>query len=362
MKTNVLKACPALLPALAAALLAVSCNLSVSEEKCGGTIAVHFCETDDLLTKSEPFRLDTNSFILNVSDSKGAVIYSGSFGAAPSRIMVSEGTYTVSIVSGEFTTPLFDAPQYGDTRVVAVKSGEDCSVILECAQLNSGVRLKIDPAFLTVFPDAVMYLKSPDGKLMYGYAEKRVAYFKPGKVSLVMNRSGAETTVCSRTLESRQILTLNVEVSGGGTGLDAGIHVKVDTSRLWTSENVLIGGGGSDRGDDISNAYSVSQAKNHIGAVDVWVYGYIVGGDLSSSKCSFNAPFNSRTNLVIAEKSSCTDKEDCLSVQLPQGILRDALNLVDHPDNIGRVVKLKGDIVQAYYGIPGIQSISEYSF
>ena len=96
------------------------------------------------------------------------------------------------------------------------------------------------------------------------------------------------------------------------------------------------------------------------GAVDVWVYGYIVGGDLSSSRCSFDGPFSSRTNIVLASKSSCRDKQSCLSVQLAKGDVRDALNLVDHPENLGRKIYLKGDIVASYYGIEGLQGVSEY--
>ena len=50
-----------------------------------------------------------------------------------------------------------------------------------------------------------------------------------------------------------------------------------------------------------------------------------------------------------------------MSVQLSSGAIRDALNLVDNPGLLGTQVWIKGDIVAAYYGIPGIQSISEYS-
>ena len=96
-----------------------------------------------------------------------------------------------------------------------------------------------------------------------------------------------------------------------------------------------------------------------MGEKDVWVYGYIVGGDLSSSKCSFDGPFSSRTNLVIASKSTFRDKMPCISVQLQKGDFRDMLNLVDHEDNLGRQVFLKGDIVESYFGITGIQNLSD---
>ena len=40
--------------------------------------------------------------------------------------------------------------------------------------------------------------------------------------------------------------------------------------------------------------------------------------------------------------------------------MRDALNLVDNPDMEGRKVKLKGDLVAAYYGMPGLKNVVEY--
>ena len=168
--------------------------------------------------------------------------------------------------------------------------------------------------------------------------------------------------LCSRYLEARQVLQINLTISDNqSSNIAAGIHIQVDTSRNWTSENICIGADNPDKGNEKENAYSIAQAKDNIGASDVWVYGYIVGGDLSSSRCSFEAPFSSRTNIAIAAKSSCTDKEACMSVQLSQGKIRDALNLVDNPGLLGKMVYIKGDIVESYYGIPGIQSIVDYS-
>ena len=355
--------------ALAAVLLtANSCDLKTGRDSADGVLEIHFVE-DCRLPVAQEWEIgtkagavaDTNEFILSITDAKGASLYYGKFGAAPENIVTSPGTYTVSAKSCEFTTPLFACPQYGDTQVVVVKSGERCSVVLDCAQTNSGVRLKIDPDFLTEFPSGVLYLKSADGRLMYGYSEKRIAYFRPGNVSLVLVNDGKESVICSRKLEAREVLTLNVGVASSGGAGQAGIHVQVDTSRTWLSDSVIIGGGSSDKGSEKEDAMSVSQAKDNIGACDVWVTGYIVGGDLSSSRCSFEAPFSSRTNLAIASKSSCTNKESCLSVQLSAGEIRDALNLVDNPDLLGRKIWIKGDIVASYYGIPGIQSISDYS-
>ncbi|MBO4742638.1 MAG: DUF4493 domain-containing protein [Bacteroidales bacterium] len=302
---------------------------------------------------------DTNDFIITITDGKGNAVYDGTYGALEENLQLDEGSYTVAARSCEFSAPMFDTPQYGDTQVAAVKAGKTTLVTLACVQLNAGIRLNIDQAFLTAYPNAVLYLKATSGKLMYSYTERRIAYFQPGTVNLEMSDGGKESTLFSRRLEQQQILTLGVGV--GAESQRSGVSVTVDTSRIWTSDYFIIGDSGK-TGGDTSKAYSVPEAKKHTGEEDVWVYGYIVGGDLSSSKCSFSAPFSSRTNIVLADKSSTRDKSKCLSVQLAKGDLRDALNLVDHPENLGRQIYLKGDIVEAYYGIPGLQNLSEYQY
>ena len=47
-------------------------------------------------------------------------------------------------------------------------------------------------------------------------------------------------------------------------------------------------------------------------------------------------------------------------MELKAGAVRDGLNLVDHPDLVGSRVYLKGSIVEAYFGIPGIKNVTEY--
>ena len=133
----------------------------------------------------------------------------------------------------------------------------------------------------------------------------------------------------------------------------------VDTARNWTNDSYVIGGS-SGKGNGSSDALTVSQALASVGEEDVWVCGYVVGGDLSSSSASFTAPFTSRTNIVLGPRSSTTSRTSCLSVQLPSGEIRDELNLVDNPSLLGRKISLRGDIVEAYYGMPGIKNITEY--
>ena len=49
-----------------------------------------------------------------------------------------------------------------------------------------------------------------------------------------------------------------------------------------------------------------------------------------------------------------------MSVKLPKGDIRAAINLADHPELVGRKIYLKGDLIAAYFGIPGIENITEY--
>jgi hypothetical protein len=97
-----------------------------------------------------------------------------------------------------------------------------------------------------------------------------------------------------------------------------------------------------------------------IGEEDVWVSGYIVGGDLTSSSASFSPPFSSRTNIVLGPRSSVSSRSSCLAVSLPSGEIRDDLNLVDNPSLLGRKVVVRGDIVGSYYGLPGLKNLTDF--
>jgi hypothetical protein len=318
---------------------------------------------------------DTNDFILKVSDAGGKVLYEGAYGDSPESLLVDAGSYTVAVHSIEFTTPGFSRPVYGDEQVVLVKAGASVTVRLNCILENAGVRLQVAPDFLTSYPDGVLYLKAGDTRLMYGYSEKRIAYFKPGPVSLILYNLGADEVLLTRTLEARTILTLSISAPHGGASVSSSISVAVDTAKVWSHEAYVIGGGGSggsgssgggsqggsDHGAELDDAYSVSQAANHVGEDAVWVYGYIVGGDLSTAGTSVKtSKVTKATHLAIAARSSVTAKASCIAVELPKGSVRDALNLVDHPDLIGSRVYLKGSLVSSYFGTTGLKSTSDY--
>lgn len=330
-----------------------------------GELRVSFDDvlTEDTRTSAEiP---DTNDFLLHIEDADGKVVYDGSYGEAPEALLVKAGSYSVRALSAKFAKPSFSSPVFGDEQCVVVKSDNSALVRLLCSQMNSGMRLKVAPGFLTSYPEAVLVLKSSDGSLMYSYSEKRIAYFNPGNVSLVLSEEGADKTLVTRWLEPGEILTLGVNVSAVQDGASADVErrkeisISVDTSRVWVEDTYVLGEGGKDGGSSDS-AMGITQTMASVGENDVWVYGYVVGGDLSSSSASFEEPFSSRTNILLGPKQVTANRTSCLAVQLPTGTVRDNLNLVDNPHLLGSRIALKGDVVASYYGLVGIKNVTDY--
>ena len=308
---------------------------------------------------------DINDFLLTIRDAKGVTLYEGAYGDSPAKLTVPAGSYTITVVSGEFTSPAFSHPVYGAEEVVVIKAGESAAVTLHCTLLNCGIRLRIAPNFLTSFPEGVMYVKQGPAKLMYAYREERIAYFKPGEIAVVLYNEGKEETLFTRTLEARQILTVNISAPGEADGGASSIKVTLDTSKTWLTDNWIIGGdnsGSGGGGGSVPDACSVADARLMIGQKDVWVYGYIVGGDLTTSASGNvkTSGITKATHLAMADRSTVTDKASCLAVELPAGKVRDALNRVSHPDLGGPRVYVKGEIVEKYFGTAGLKGTSDY--
>ncbi len=108
--------------------------------------------------------------------------------------------------------------------------------------------------------------------------------------------------------------------------------------------------------------YTVTQAiaQNNSGAT-AWVSGYIVGviNYDNNSSLETGTPTTVATCIAIAATPTETDKSKVMAVQLPIGNIRSALNLVDNPGNLGKVVTLQGKL-QKYFGIAGLKETSAY--
>ena len=119
-------------------------------------------------------------------------------------------------------------------------------------------------------------------------------------------------------------------------------------------------GGGSGTADDPYNVASgiALQGQEIVG----WVQGYIVGAARnglstvsSNDDVIWSAPFDSYTNVLIADDPTCNEISLCVIVNLPSGKpLRSQVNLFDNPDNLGKTLAVNGKL-RTYFGQAGLR-------
>lgn len=119
-------------------------------------------------------------------------------------------------------------------------------------------------------------------------------------------------------------------------------------------------GAGSGTQDDPYNVASGIglQGQEIVG----WIQGYIVGAVKegnnsvsSNDQINWSAPFDLNTNVLIADDANCNDVALCVIVNLPNNKpLRTQVNLVDHPENLGKLLKVNGKL-RTYFGQAGLR-------
>ncbi|WNB90752.1 DUF6359 domain-containing protein [Bacillus sp. NEB1478] len=114
-----------------------------------------------------------------------------------------------------------------------------------------------------------------------------------------------------------------------------------------------------------ADVLTVSEAIANNTGSDQTVEGYIVGvvkgGSGATISYQFDGPFSVNTNLALADSPDERDKTKLLPVQLPNTSLRTELNLADHPENLGKKIQIRGDLL-AYFSVPGHKNADEYHF
>ena len=103
---------------------------------------------------------------------------------------------------------------------------------------------------------------------------------------------------------------------------------------------------------------TVSQAKS--GSGNNYVKGYIVGyvdGQNITEGAKFSVPSSAETEILLAETPDETNPDNVFPVQLPQGDIRNALELSTHPNYLKKEVLLYGSL-ETYFGMPGMKGTS----
>lgn len=170
--------------------------------------------------------------------------------------------------------------------------------------------------------------------------------------------------------------TTNVDISSfAGKKITLAIKYLSTSKKAGTIEIKSIGitnkvenGANSGTTDDgtFEKPLGVSDAMTATGTK--WVKGYIVGvyetkdangATLDKYVMSTKAPFYTNTNILIAASATETDLSKCMTVQLPTGDIRKALNLVENASNLGKEVMIYGSL-EKYFNMPGVKSLTGY--
>lgn len=122
------------------------------------------------------------------------------------------------------------------------------------------------------------------------------------------------------------------------------------------------GDGSADRPFTVGDVFAMNNSLGN--TQKYWVKGYIVGTATSGNAgvltaVATTAPF-SNTSLAIADAASETSLAAMIPVQLPVGDIRVALNLLDNPGNLGKLVSVYGTL-EAYFNTPGVRGVSEFN-
>lgn len=310
--------------------------------------------------------LDTNKYILSILNSSSGVVYSGSYIGRPKELNVTAGTYKISLRSDVFAEPQFDRPLFGDDVTIKIKADSTAYIALVSRQLSGGIKLAYTSNFTNYFKGTGVYMKRDTALAKCFYYAPHYVFFYPGDVSVIYkNKDGdpsytpedkkiyADTVLLTRKLKAGEMVTIKLDyvlskISGGG------IRFAADTSREWVGEYFNLG--------SIApyGSRSIYEAGKAIGDT-MTVFGYIVGGDLTSYTINRKTPFTSKTHIAIATNSWQSLREKCMGVELSASSkFRGELNLVDHPELLKRPIIVRGTITDAYMGYPGIKTVKYY--
>ncbi|MBR1652443.1 MAG: hypothetical protein IJ692_03525 [Alloprevotella sp.] len=113
-------------------------------------------------------------------------------------------------------------------------------------------------------------------------------------------------------------------------------------------------------GDFLTVAQAMKAENGTFAFVVGYIVGYIDGNSLSN--CVFGCPKNAvNTNLILADSPSEKDSKHVLPVSLPTSgeDWRSELNLFDHPQYLGRLVGVTGELT-TYFRTIGIRKPMDF--
>lgn len=162
----------------------------------------------------------------------------------------------------------------------------------------------------------------------------------PTTIPVVHAEESAEVTNLNISNNEKEIVS-NSKISSESQSISTEDTVKIE-EQVESAEFISVA-------DAIANNSGIATVR-----------GYIVGTAISGTKYDQEAPFDSNTNLGLADDPNETDPAKILPVQLTKGEIREVLNLKENPEYFQIEVTITGSL-EPYFSVPGLKSPSTYS-
>jgi len=339
-------------------LVASACESLNWSEEGKGALSIRMQKESAVMVKADVPFVD---YLVGIANGSGTII-SGLYSAIPDPVLLDPGAYTVTALSEQMGAPAFEKPIYGSTVDVDVVAGVKNTLQMLCTQINAGLRIVYDPDFKTRYQTYSVEVTGADGVLTYAKEELRTGYFAPGALQIVLSVDGEDPVQVSKNVIARDMLVLTVLPGQTGPETTGSIELllSADTSRVWRREEWKPGAPSND-GAMPETAYTVAEAQQLTSANNVWICGYIVGGDVTSSVFNAAPPFTVNTHLAIADSPLELLRANVMAVELPTSpaYLRADFGMpANGAELLGRRAWFRGNI-DAYFGYPGLRATKE---
>ena len=216
---------------------------------------------------------------------------------------------------------------------------------------------------------------------------KNVSFVQGGDVTFA-STDASENRILTSAGSSKSITarmsnyaTFATDTLPTGIGSITGIFTRFDTTMqilIRDKDDCDFQGGGSinkGEGDGSeSSPYDVTAAYKKVGETDKWVKGYIVGAvktgnDHNAIQSNDNVIFGAtgdirKSAVLIAASKDEKNYTNCLVIRLADdgnpANLQSAVNLVDHPENLGKELIIKGRIASNCFGREGVRDVTAF--
>ena len=167
---------------------------------------------------------------------------------------------------------------------------------------------------------------------------------------------GTNTTVSGTLTADGGTLSVTFAADAEGEYTDHFTLQSGSTSQeITVSANVVQTDGNGEQNTPFSVVDVIKLNNNYGAGAKFWVIGYIRGSAGNGGVLAADAASN------IAIGSLPDNESNLVPVELPSGDVRSALNVVDNPDNKGRIVKVHGQLV-SYFVFAGVKATDNYEW